>query len=242
MANSNIACIIAEHVTMHFDGKMLFSVQHLSFSQADVIYLQGDNGSGKSTLMKLLAGLSIASEGSITAHGFEKSHWWRKDGLVGKALYLHQHPYLFDGSVKYNLTFAAKQASKNKQLLTKRVEQAIEMAQLGHLLDNSASNLSGGERQRLAMARAWIIQPTLLMLDEPTSNMDKPSQLLVLDMIKQLKEEGTGLLLSSHQACGLTSLCNKHWFITNKQIKVSDDAPHNSDQTLLTTMELNYAN
>ncbi|NKF52039.1 energy-coupling factor ABC transporter ATP-binding protein [Shewanella sp. WXL01] len=240
MTTVHKAQINAEHVVMRFNDKVLFSFAKLTFAQGDVIYLQGDNGTGKSTLMKLLAGLIHAPEGKFSHQGFEKAAWWRKDGMLGKALYLHQHPYLFDGSVEYNLKFAANQSKLDQSALTERIDQAIEMAQLKHLLTRNASDLSGGERQRLAMARAWIVQPKLLMLDEPISNMDKPSQRLVLAMINQLKDDGTGLLISSHQTCGLTALCQKHWHIAKQQITVSDHVPSFSTQQPINSTGLNY--
>ena len=90
---------------------------------------------------------------------------------------------------------------------------------------------SGGERHRLAIARAWILQPKLLMLDEPTSNMDKDSQALVLQMIQQLKQQGTGMLLSSHQNCALTAICEQQWHIEDQQVITSrQQTPTNSTQ------------
>ena len=224
------AKLIARDLEMSFGPRLLFKAHSLELCQGNVIYLQGDNGSGKSTLMKILAGLQPPSKGKIEVSGFKKDAWWTRNPLLGKAIYLHQHPYLFDGTVNYNLTYGLPFAA-SKTEAKRRIGQAIEMAQLGSLLQARASNLSGGERQRLAIARAWILQPKLLMLDEPTSNMDKDSQALVLQMIQQLKQQGTGMLLSSHQNCALTAICEQQWHIEDQQVITSrQQTPTNSTQ------------
>ncbi|MCS6123890.1 ABC transporter ATP-binding protein [Shewanella baltica] len=217
--------LIARDLEMSFGARLLFKADALALCQGDVIYLQGDNGTGKSTLMKILAGLMAPTKGKIETVGFAQNAWWRRNPLLGKAVYLHQHPYLFDGTVEYNLTYGLNFSSETKAKAKQRITQAIEMAQLGSLLHARASNLSGGERQRLAIARAWILQPKLLMLDEPTSNMDKDSQELVLKMIQQLKHEGTGMLLSSHQNCALTSICEQQWHIEGERVTTAYQHP-----------------
>ena len=219
------AKLIAQNVRINFKDRKLFEFDNLSFCEGDVIYLQGDNGTGKSTLMKLIAGIIKPTAGKVIASGFPSKKWWQSDSLLGKALYLHQHAYLFDGSVEYNLRYALPKGRFNAEEQKAIISQAIEMAQLGSLLKSDASDLSGGERQRLAVARAWITQPKLLMLDEPISNMDKQSQKLVLAMINILKQEGTGLLISSHQTCGLTALCQKHWHISEQKVVESSHIP-----------------
>jgi tungstate transport system ATP-binding protein len=168
--------------------------------------------------MKLLAGLIKPTQGKISTEGFAPLPWWRSNPLLGKAVYLHQHPYLFDGSVEYNLNYPHPFSKLSPNELDRRTETAIDMAKLAHLRDQAASSLSGGERQRLAIARAWIMQPKLLMLDEPTSNMDPLSQDLVLTMIAELQEFGTGMLISSHQSCLLTNLCNQSWIIKDQRL------------------------
>ena len=224
------AKLIARDLEMSFGLRLLFKAHSLELCQGNVIYLQGDNGSGKSTLMKILAGLQPPSQGKIEVSGFKKDAWWTRNPLLGKAVYLHQHPYLFDGTVNYNLTYGLPFAA-SKTEAKRRIGQAIVMEPLGSLLQARASNLSGGERQRLAIARAWILQPKLLMLDEPTSNMDKDSQALVLQMIQQLKQQGTGMLLSSHQNCALTAICEQQWHIADQQVITShQQTPTNSTQ------------
>ncbi|MCL1056457.1 energy-coupling factor ABC transporter ATP-binding protein [Shewanella gelidimarina] len=237
----SMAKIIAQDLEMRFDDKHLFSAQELIFPQKQVIHLQGDNGSGKTTLMKLLAGLIKPSHGQVQAVGYSLAPWWRSNAIVGKALYLHQHPYLFDGSVLYNLTYPLAFSSEDKAKLSARTEQAIEMAQLSHLLGQSASSLSGGERQRLAIARAWIVEPKLLMLDEPTSNMDKHSQRLVLQMVSDLKQQGTGMIISSHQSCMLTQICDHAWLIDNNKIS-TNDMVHAAAPTLAVHINPNMLN
>lgn len=210
--------ITASDIEMFFGERHLYRFDELSLSQQQTIHLQGDNGSGKTTLMKLFAGLQMPSRGEIHAYGFSSSSWWRSNPLLGKAVYLHQHPYLFDGSVDYNLNYVQPFCQLSAPEIKRRSKVAIEMAQLGSLIKQQASSLSGGERQRLAIARAWVMRPRLLMLDEPTSNMDKLSQQLVLNMISDLKSQGTGMLISSHQSCSLTGLCEQSWHIRDQQI------------------------
>ncbi|MGE4260678.1 ATP-binding cassette domain-containing protein [Shewanella sp.] len=210
--------LIASDIEMRFGERQLFTAEHLCFSQNDVIYLSGDNGSGKTTLMKLLAGLLRPTRGAIVAEGFAKASWWRKDSLLGKALYLHQHPYLFEGNVSYNLQLVQRYSRLSEAEQRQRMTSAIELAKLDNLLKANASTLSGGERQRLALARVWLLKPSLLMLDEPISNMDQVSQQLVCQMIGELKHQHTGLLISSHQDSELIQLCNERWQIKSQRI------------------------
>ncbi|WP_417762437.1 ABC transporter ATP-binding protein [Shewanella sp.] len=211
--------ITAHALSMHFGERLLFSAAELSFKQGDVIYLAGDNGTGKTTLMKLLAGLIKPAGGTIQAQHRRKS-FWQPNPLLGYALYLHQHPYLYDGDVAYNLRLAQRYSKLPKLEQQQRLAAAIELAQLGHLLTSGASHLSGGERQRLALARIWLLKPALLMLDEPISNMDKVSRQVVATMIAELKKQGTGLLLSSHQDSELLALCCTKWLIESQRINV----------------------
>ncbi|QYK12801.1 ABC transporter ATP-binding protein [Shewanella rhizosphaerae] len=226
--------IIANNIEMRFGSRLLYRLDRLCLAQHQTIHLQGDNGSGKTTLMKMLAGLQAPSQGEIHTEGFSPTPWWRRNPLLGKAVYLHQHPYLFDGSVAYNLNYVQPFCDMTEQEIASRTQTAIEMAQLGSLLNQRAASLSGGERQRLAIARAWIMRPRLLMLDEPTSNMDKLSQQLVLTMVSHLKQQGTGMLISSHQSCSLTGLCEQTWQIQAQEIQVSpsplDERPFTPSQ------------
>ncbi|WP_028771974.1 ABC transporter ATP-binding protein [Shewanella waksmanii] len=217
--------LTADNIEMRFGERLLYRFQHLSLAQNQTIHLQGDNGSGKTTLMKMFAGLIAPSSGEINIQGADSLPWWRRNPLLGKAVYLHQHPYLFEGSVAANLSYVHSLCEGDKATIMARTEQAAKLAQLDHLMQQNAANLSGGERQRLAIARAWIMQPKLLMLDEPTSNMDKLSQELVLTLIKDLQKQGTGMLISSHQACVLTQLCNQMWKIEQQGLTSTQHTP-----------------
>lgn len=210
--------LIVSDLVMKFGERLLFSIPQLTLSQTQTIYLKGQNGAGKTTLMKILAGLITPDQGKIEWRNGKKHHWWQKHPQLGEIVYLHQQAYIFSGSVKQNLSYGQKFSKIAPETLYRRQQQAISMAGLSHLLDSNASNLSGGERQRLAIARAWIIKPKILLLDEPVSNMDDISHALVLSMIKALKEQGTGMVISSHQLSGLTELCQETWFLNNQTI------------------------
>lgn len=202
---------------IEFNGELLLDIPTLDLRSGQSVWLQGPNGVGKTTLLKTLAGLRKPEKGQVDIQGGSQP-WWRMRSGAGEVIYLHQSPYLFDGTVRDNLMYPLNRQALDADTKTKRLEEALAKAELKHLSDRPAQVLSGGERQRLALARAWIINPAILMLDEPTANLDQHSIEVVASMVAQLQQQGCGLLVTSHQATCVTALCNQHWRIENTQL------------------------
>ncbi|QBY05265.1 energy-coupling factor ABC transporter ATP-binding protein [Thalassotalea sp. HSM 43] len=216
----NVARIDGQNLIVSFKQQIIFNIKALSFRQGDSILLQGANGAGKTSLMKVLAGLLKPEFGNLQHRAAGNTRFTGRQKLIGKATYLHQSPYVYSGTVLANLKMATPLLWRFSASAKARLAMAIEMAQLGHLLAADAAELSGGEKQRLALARVYLVQPALLMLDEPTANMDLVSQQLVLAMVEQLQQQGTGLMIVSHQSNSLTALCKQHWLLANKQLTI----------------------
>ncbi len=159
----------------------------------ECILLTGKNGSGKSTFLRILAGL-LKPDSAFINTGLESLPWRKANKLIRQhIMYLYQEPYMFDGSVRRNLAYAVCGEKSNYQ-----ITQALKWANLEHRADTSAKCLSGGERQRVALAQAWLKQPSVLLLDEPTANMDDESRKLTEELLSKFKESGTALLIASH--------------------------------------------
>lgn len=181
----------------------------LRLSQGECCLLTGDNGAGKTTLLRILGGFDQPKQFEADT-GFSLLNWsqYRKR-LRDSVLYLHQQPYLFEGSVRDNLHYALPRAVDKAQR-QERIRQALHWAGLEHLADTAAKTLSGGEYQRVALARAWLRQPRILLLDEPTANMDKDARLRTIQLLRQLRDDGMALLIASHDPDYFSSLVNQH--------------------------------
>lgn len=162
---------------------------------AGIIYpLTGSNGSGKSTLLKLLALLFPPQQGTIdfTACSGSLLSQRRRITLVEQA------PYLISGTVKDNLSYGLKirevPLSRHQQLLS----EALDQVGLSNLITRRITTLSSGEKQRVALARALVLKPELLLLDEPTANIDTDSVPLIEALIRQLPEQGVTVVCSTH--------------------------------------------
>lgn len=205
--------ITATQLSMRFKDRVLFHIPELSIGPNDAIYLKGDNGVGKTTLLKILSGLVKPTTGKVDCPNRSLfSTLFRKTGRKD-VIYLHQSPYLFDGSVYQNVVYAIrfqKEATKDKRA---QVINALRMVGLETLADEHVSVLSGGEKQRVAMARAWIIKPSILLMDEPSASLDQESIERLVVMAKDLLQRGSSLVITSHQTNALTDLCKKQWWI-----------------------------
>ena len=165
----------------------------------------GPNGSGKTTLLKLLHGLIEADEGSYSP-GFQE---------LGSALVLHHTP-LIKASVRSNLAIV-KDSPTGSKISESDIDTALASVGLSHLKDQSALKLSAGERQRLSLARARLQKPRVILLDEPTANLDPSTTEQVEAIIKNLALEGCGVIFTSHHLGQVQSLSDQVVFLADGQ-------------------------
>lgn len=165
----------------------------------------GPNGSGKTTLLKLLHGLIEADKGSY-APGFQQ---------LGSALVLHHTP-LIKASVRSNLAMA-KDSLSEVEITESDIDTALTSVGLSHLKNQSAMKLSAGERQRLSLARAKLQQPRVILLDEPTANLDPSTTEQVEAIIKNLALNGCGVIFTSHHLGQVQSLSDQVVFLADSQ-------------------------
>lgn len=194
-------------------AEALFKVDTVSWDGQQHIWLQGANGSGKTTLMRLISGLEPVQDGVIRCHDSSGDQ---------RICYLHQTPYLFAGSVERNLNFVIRSLKADQRPAAREaLELGLKLAGLESLRYQDAVTLSGGERQRLALLRAWLLQPDLLLLDEPAANLDDDSVELMHRLVTDLIDKGAVIMVSSHQKNLLTDLCNTRWSISSGTLAAS---------------------
>ena len=209
----------AQSLVKRFGARELFNISQLVVQEGESLYLSGENGAGKTTLMKVLAGLEKPSSGRVDVSP-EVKRWWT-DRLHPQVIYLHQTPYIFDGSVEDNLAYGLKIRNFDATEIKRRVFKALSWARLEALAQQPAHSLSGGEKQRLALARAWVLDARLLFLDEPTANLDTQSIETVADLVADLLQQGTTVMVSSHQQNPVTELCQRRLHLSDGHLAES---------------------
>ncbi|MCG9693963.1 MULTISPECIES: energy-coupling factor ABC transporter ATP-binding protein [Vibrio] len=213
--------ITTQQISMRYKERVLFHIPELSIGPNDAIYLKGDNGVGKTTLLKILSGLIKPSSGRIQSPTQSWQHNLFPRLKFKDIIYLHQTPYLFDGSVYQNVAYGIRFNKESQKDKRAQIINALRMVGLETLADEHISVLSGGERQRVAMARAWILKPSILLMDEPSASLDKESIERLVIMAEDLLQRGASLVITSHQTNALTDLCKKQWWIKDNTLTES---------------------
>lgn len=181
-----------------FGARLLFADARIEFEAGSGYVLTGPNGSGKTTLLRIAAGLEPAQSGQLefrrqsaaTAHYPEA---WRRD-----IVYVHQQPYLFHTSIEKNLEYGLARRGIPAAQRNARVRDALVWAGLSEKRDVPPHKLSGGEKQRAALARAKVLDPVLLLLDEPTANLDGEARKQVLELVTSICIENHTVVVASH--------------------------------------------
>ncbi|ELA00916.1 tungstate transport system ATP-binding protein [Cupriavidus metallidurans] len=184
-------------------ARKLFDIAELDFPRATAIALTGVNGAGKSTLLRIVAGLEPApgataswTDANGTAHTVPLSPL--PMSLRRRIAYMHQHPYLFRTSVRENIAYGLRHHGLPRDEIDRRVGAALGWAGVVHVQDTAPDKLSGGEIQRVALARAKVLEPDLLLLDEPTSSLDGHAREQVIALIGELAAEGRTVVMVCH--------------------------------------------
>ena len=157
-------------IVKKFGGVTAVDGFSLTVERGEFVSLLGPSGCGKTTLLRLIAGLLTADSGEIAIHGQDMSNVptnKRDIGLVFQNYALFPHMTVFD-----NLAFGLRMRKMRKPEIEERVTRALELIGLPEVVDRSPKQMSGGQQQRVALARALVIEPRLLLLDEPLSNLD----------------------------------------------------------------------
>lgn len=197
--------------------KLILDNIELTINGGECTLITGKNGSGKSTLLRIIGGLLKPNKGTIET-GSISLNWQKYRKLINnEVIYLYQEPYMFDGTVRKNLSYAL-----HKDQPKEAIEQALKWAELEHRANTQAKFLSGGEKQRVALAQAWLKKPAVLLLDEPTANMDTKSRKRTENLLSTFKSSGTALYIASHDPNHFHRIMNHRLLLKEGQIKQTD--------------------
>ncbi|UDM51040.1 energy-coupling factor ABC transporter ATP-binding protein [Cupriavidus sp. MP-37] len=183
--------------------RKLFAIDTLVIPRATAIVMTGMNGAGKTTLLRMLAGLepapgAVAQWTDAQGHPHSAPLTPLPPALRRRIAYLHQHPYLFRTSVRENIAYGLRARGLPRHEIDLRVGEALGWAGVSHLQDTAPEYLSGGEIQRVALARAKVLEPELLLLDEPTSSLDGHAREQVIALVGDLAAEGRTVVMICH--------------------------------------------
>ena len=178
--------------------RLLFDIDQLSLDAASAYVLTGANGVGKSTLLRILGGLETAEVESVFFDGHAVPLQPYPKALREAIVYVHQHPIMFSTSVADNIAYGLRARGEAKANVKRAVEEAMAWAGVDYLRQTDPTRLSGGEKQRVALARARVLRPRLLLLDEPTANLDGIAREQVIALIPTLLEQGSTVVMACH--------------------------------------------
>ena len=230
MIQNYISDIIYSSVSHSFSRKKVLEDISLSLKPGKAILLSGANGTGKTTLMRIMSGLLKPNTGHVDlGHGvIALKH--AKSALLRSLMYLHQTPYMFQGTVYRNLALATSEY-RDKQQKHELICKALDWAMLNEHQYSTARTLSGGQQQRVSLARAWIRQTPFILLDEPTANMDSASTARTIRLLKQLKLQNIGLVIASHSPLLFEELTDDHIQIADHGLITDHQANYQGNVT-----------
>lgn len=179
-----------------YPGGFELDIPELSLSQGKIYLLTGPNGSGKSTLLEILALLLPAAYREFLYRGSPLPDSGRELLSIRREITLmEQNPYLFRETVEENLAYGLNIRRVDRSEIAERVDSLLEILGLRDFRDRKVGELSGGEKQKVALARALLIRPEVLLLDEPTANVDRASVEFIEEKIKDYHRERKGIVI-----------------------------------------------
>lgn len=194
--------LVLEDVTKTFaapEGKTGAAVDNVSLTVADreLLALVGPSGSGKTTLLRLIAGLETPELGKISFDG--RNVTWQSPGERDVALVFQSHALFPHFTAFQNIAFGLKLRGVPVDQINARVHETATLLGVAHCLDRPPAKLSGGERQRVALGRALIREPKVLLLDEPFANLDEPLRVQLRAELPQLRQRfATTIIFVTH--------------------------------------------
>ena len=229
------------------NNDIIFKVENLEFSYPDsdkildklnftvyageALSILGSNGCGKSTLLKIFSGLLSPTAGSFSAFGEIVSaqmlqhdefamNYHRQIGFI----FQDSDVQLFCNSVTEELAFGLLQLNYSTNEIKQRIAEIAQLLNIEHLLNKTPYKLSGGEKKKVAIAAVLLLNPSVLILDEPTNALDPKTQHWLVALLQQLNQAGKTLIITTHNL-NLVSELSTRGILFNEQHQIVADAP-----------------
>jgi len=187
------------------DGRIILDIPHAVIPADRICACIGPNGAGKTTFLKLIDGLIKPDSGTVT----------HSSGSIKSSLVLHHTP-MIKASARTNIAMVK---DSHPSISSIAIDLVMEQIGLSQLANSPAHKLSAGERQKLCLGRAILQKPNLILLDEPTANLDPNTTEQVEEIIRQFKSQGSDVIFTSHQLAQVQRIAEYIIFIDQGQIK-----------------------
>jgi tungstate transport system ATP-binding protein len=194
------------------DGKAIIEDVSFTIHDAGLTALLGPNGAGKSSLLKLCHGLLPLSSGSIRWGDADVQEVQQRQAMV------FQRPVLLRRSAAENIEHVLKLRGASAGERARVIEESLDWAGLADIADMPARKLSGGEQQSLTIARAWALNPEVLLLDEPTANLDPAATRRVEDLIRSFAGAGKKVIMATHNIAQAQRLADEVLFLNHGRL------------------------
>lgn len=194
------------HINLHevsfsyADGPRVLDNVTLSISKGERVAIMGPNGAGKSTLFQMLNGLLRPNSGQITVGGLpvEGEHLTAVRGMVGM-VFQDADDQLFNATVRREIAYGLINMQMPAEQREERVRWALDLVGMARFIDKTPFNLSGGEKKRIALASVLAMQPSILVLDEPTNALDPKGASNLVSLLNEINRDlGITLVFSTH--------------------------------------------
>lgn len=194
---------VLKNVTVKHGGAFSLENISLNIQRAKITAIIGPNGSGKTSLLNIITFISNPYAGAVSYGGIPV-HNNRVDGFKKNIGYVQQNPYLLRGTVRKNIELGLRLRHINNGEIVKRCDSVMELLNIKALSERKSGSLSGGEAQKVAMGRILVLEPDVLVLDEPFTHLDKQSVSELEGLITKLKNDFHKTIVitthSQHQA------------------------------------------
>ncbi|WP_142093538.1 cell division ATP-binding protein FtsE [Propioniferax innocua] len=194
-----------QDVTKTYEGQRRAALRNIDveIEAEEFVFLVGTSGSGKSTFLRLILRELRPSSGSIHVAGRDLNRLpsWKVPGLRRQIGMIFQDFRLLPGKTVYdNVAFALQVIGRPRREIRSKVPETLELVGLGSKGDRMVEELSGGEQQRVAVARAFVNRPPILIADEPTGNLDPATSVGIMKLLDRINRAGTTVLMATHDS------------------------------------------
>jgi tungstate transport system ATP-binding protein len=215
-----LGVIEAAHLHVHLGSTHALRGVNLDVNHGEILSIVGPNGSGKTTLLKLLGGLLEETSGELKFKGRVITNENREQ-IRHKTTMVFQKPVHFSTSVFKNVAYGLRIRGVSEDEINRRVEEVLLFVGLENMGEKLARNLSGGEQRRVSIARALVLKPEILLLDEPTADLDFESTRIIEEILRKTnKELNTTIIVSTHNLFQAESIAHRTAILNQGQIQI----------------------